>query len=212
MAPLFRLTVLSLVASLAIATTARAQDENRIAVGINYTGRVADAPSTRASRGIGIAWRLGHSSTGWGLATGLGWFAADINQPVGGLTTEMGELHVRPFMAGYGYTYSFGRTAISAELLGGFAFVSFDQAPGVGDAFRDRLGARAVELRASNALVLRPQTSVWFDVSKKIGVNVGIGYAIARPRLTMRSSLGEESHRLRADTLVMSAGIVYKIF
>jgi hypothetical protein len=212
MVPRVRLVLLAAVATLAIAATARAQDDNRIAVGISYTGRVAEAPSTRASRGIGFAWRLGHSDTGWGVATGLGWFAADINRPIGGLTTEIGELHVRPFMAGYGYTRSFGRYAVSADLLGGFAFVSFQQAPNVGDVARDRLGARSVELRASNALVLRPQTNVWFDVSRKIGVNVSVGYAITRPRLTMRSSLGEESHRLRADTLIMSAGIVYKIF
>ena len=200
------------VATLLTAADARAQDENRVAVGISYTGRVADSASARASRGIGLAWRIGHSHTGWGLATGLGWFAADMSESIGGLTTEIGELHVRPFMAGYGYTHSFGRTSVSADLLGGFAFVSFQQTTAATDAYRDRLGARSVELRASNTFLVRPQTSMWIDVSDKIGVNIGVGYAIARPRLTTRSTLGEESRRLRADTLVLSAGLVYKIF
>jgi len=35
---------------------------------------------------------------------------------------------------------------------------------------------------------------------------------MARPRLTIRSSLGEESVRLHADMVVVSAGIVYKVF
>src|SRR4051794_39859869 len=98
MAPLRHVLIFMFAANISLAATAVAQDENRVAVGVGYTGRVASSSSTRASRGVGVAWRLGHGGTGWGLATGLGWYAADVNQSIGGLTTEIGELHVRPFM------------------------------------------------------------------------------------------------------------------
>src|SRR5207248_11025651 len=115
-------------------------------------------------------------------------------------------------VGGYGYTYSFGRTAVSAELLGGFALVSFRQTSGAADAYRDRLGARALEFQSSNTLVVRPQTNVWIDLSKNVGLNVSAGYVIARPRLKTTSSLGDDSRRLHADMIVVSTGIVYKIF
>jgi len=207
-----RVAVLVCIASLTFAARARGQEDNTIAFGISYTARAADSAIAHGSGGIGLAWRLGHSKTGWGLATGLGWFATDIDQSIGGLNTDVGELRVKPFMAGYGYTYSFGRTSVSAELLGGYAFVSFQQTPAAVDVYRDRLGARSLNFHSSNTFVVRPQTNVWIDLSKKVGLNVSAGYAVARPRLTIKSSLGEESRRLRADMVVLSAGLVYKIF
>src|SRR5438874_8554134 len=183
---------------LLLAAPTRAQEGNTMALGVNFTARAADAATAHGSRGIGLSCRLGHSGTGWGWSTGLGWFSADIDQVVGGATAEVGELRVRPFLGGYGYTYSFGRTAISADLLGGYAFVSFQQTPAAADVYRDRLGARAVALHASNTPVLKPQVNLWIDVAKKRGVNLSAGYAVARPRLTIRSSLGEQAKRLHA--------------
>src|SRR5207253_1200843 len=125
---------------------------------------------------------------------------------------DIGELKIKPLMAGYGYTYSFGRTAVSAELLGGFAFVSFSQSPGVADVYRDRLGARAVAVHSGNTFVLRPQTNVWIDMTRRVGLNLSLGYGVARPKLSTRTSLGEETHRVSADMVILSAGVVYKIF
>jgi len=209
----FASTVLEMcIASLAATGTAGAQEDNTVALGVDYTGRAAGSEMAHATRGIGLAWRFGHSQTGWGLATGLGWFAADVNRSIGGLTTEIGELHVKPFMAGYGYTHAFRRTAISAELLGGFAFVSFKQMPSAADMYRDRLGASSLAINSSNTLALRPQTNVWIDMSKKVGLNFSVGYALVRPRLTTTTSLGRDSRRVNADNVALSAGIVYKIF
>jgi len=203
---------LAITATILFAPAARAQDDNTLALGVSYTARAADGSGAHGSEGVGVAWRFRHSDTGWGWTGGLGWFASDIDRSVGGQMIEIGEVHVRPLMAGYGYTYSFGRTSWSAELIGGYAFVSFDQRASASDVYRDRIGAGAVTLHTSNTFAVRPQTSVWFDVSKRFGLNVSAGYVVARPRLTIRSSLGEESVRLHADMIVVSAGIVYKVF
>jgi hypothetical protein len=115
------------IASMASASTARAQEESTLAVGVSYTARAADASGEHGSNGIGFAWGLGHGGARWGWSDGLGWFSADIDRTVGGQSIDLGELHVRP-------------------------------------------------------------------------------------RLTVRNSLGEESVRLRADMIVVSTGLVYKIF
>jgi hypothetical protein len=196
----------------AAARPAAAQQDNTLALGVSYTQRLADSSATHVNRSIGLAWRFGHGDTGWGPTAGLGWFAADIDRPIGGLTTEIGELHVKPLLAGYGYTYAFRRFSVSAELLGGFAFVSFHQAPVAADVYRDRLGARSVGISASNTLALRPQSNVWIDTSDRFGVNISVAYAVIRPRLTTATSLGRDSRRVNADNIGIGVGLVYKIF
>jgi len=201
-----------MVAVLWFASAAAAQEDNRIALGISYTTRAAPSIDAQGSGGIGLAWRFGHSETGWGWTTGLGWFASAINQPVGGSATDIGELHVRPFMGGYGYTRVIGRAAWSTNLLGGFAWTTFHQSAAANDAYHDRLGARSLKIQASNTFALRPETKLTFDLSKKIGLSISTGYVIARPRVTIRNTLGEESRRIRADMLVVSVDALYKIF
>lgn len=128
------------------------------------------------------------------------------------MTTELGELRIRPFMGGYGYTYAIGRTALEANLLGGYAFTSFHLAPSAPDVYRDRLGARSLDADAHNTFVLKPEVGFWVDLSRNVGLNVSAGYMIARPKVTVRSSLGDSAQRFRADMVMLRVGAVYKIF
>ena len=72
--------------------------------------------------------------------------------------------------------------------------------------------ARAVTIHTSNTFAMRPQASVWINVSKRVGVNLTAGYVVARPQLSIRSSLGEENVRLRANVIAVSSGLVFKVF
>src|SRR5438128_12386200 len=104
---------LSLILVCATATAARAQSgNNHLALGVDFTKRVAEESSAHGGRGPGLTWRIGHTKTGWGPSYGFSWFATDVDQVVGGSTTQLGELRVRPFMGGYGYSYVVGRYAI----------------------------------------------------------------------------------------------------
>lgn len=195
------------------AVPARAQSEGRFAVGAEFTSRTpGDSAVASGGKGVGITWRFGHGHEGWGWGYGLGWYSTDISQPVGGAPAEIGELKVRPFMGGYGYTHIVGRTTVTAEVIGGYAFVSIMQHPALGDVYRDRLGARAVEVNTGNAFVVRPGVSAWYDINKKIGLHFGVTYTAARPNLTVTSSLGSTSQRLRADMFAAKIGAVYSIF
>lgn len=204
--------VLAAVSLLCLAAPAFAQSENKFAIGAQLSAKRGQNPSARGDSGIGLLWRLGHSRTGWGWRWGLNWYAADIDRAIGGTNTELGRLRIRPFMGGYGYTHVVGRTAVTAGVLGGYALTSFELTPLADDAYRQRLGAQSVSAEAANAFVVKPDVAIWIDVSRKIGIHINTGYMIARPSVTINSTLGDDTTRVRADMFMFKVGAVYSVF
>jgi hypothetical protein len=159
-----------------------------------------------------LLWRFGRGKAGWGFHWGLHWFSSELDRSIGGDTTEFGRLHIRPFMAGYGYTYKAGRVSATADILAGYAIGSVEMAPGATDAYQNRMGARDLSVESSNTFAAKPEIGVWYDFSKNVGFNVNAGYMIARPEVTVHSSLGEERRGIRADQFILKLGVVYSIF
>ena len=75
-----------------------------------------------------------------------------------------------------------------------------------------RSGARSVSADVSNTLVAKPEVGVWIDLNRKVGLHLNAGYMIARPSMTVSSSLGDDVRRLRADMFIITVGAVYSIF
>jgi hypothetical protein len=200
------------VAGLGAPSQASAQSEGSFAVGGGVTTRMAGDRDVHGHINPSLLWRFGQGKPGWGFHWGLNWFATDLERSIGGDSVELGELKVRPFMAGYGYTYKVGRASIIATALAGYAFGSIKMTPVAVDAYRDRLGARTISAESSNTFTAKPEIGVWYDINKKFGLNVSIGYVIARPHVTVHSSLGEDRRDVRADQFILKAGIVYSIF
>ena len=71
---------------------------------------------------------------------------------------------------------------------------------------------RAVSAHLSGTPVVKPEFELWYDVSRKIGLTANVGYIVARPRMTITSSIGSESERLHADAWSITAGAVYRIW
>jgi hypothetical protein len=59
---------------------------------------------------------------------------------------------------------------------------------------------------------LRPGVGVWYDINNKIGLHVGVQYMIARPEVTVTSSLGADRRTARADMFQMKVGLAYSVF
>ena len=198
----------------AAATPATAQSTGKVAIGGSIGTRIAPGSNVAGDAiGVGLLWRLGHSKEGFGWEWGMNWFGSDVDHSFGGTPAfELGELHMRPFMAGYGYTHVLGPTAIKGSVLGGYAFMSFETASSAAAVYRDRLGAQSLSTDAANTFVIKPQVSVWRDISRKVGVNVAAGYMIARPTLTVTTTMGEERQRLHADMFTLKMGVVYSVF
>jgi hypothetical protein len=198
--------------SVGAAARAGAQTDGKFAVGAEFTIQAAGDRDVHGGLNPGLLWRFGDQDPGWGVQFGLGWFSTELDRSIAGDRTAFGTLDVRPFMGGYGYTYKAGRVSVTAAALAGYAFGSVKMTPGATDAYRDRMGAQALSVESSNTFTAKPQVDVWYDVSRKVGFNINAGYIVARPRVTVRSSLGEDRRVVHADQLVLQAGLVYSIF
>jgi hypothetical protein len=191
---------------------AKAQQTGKLGIGASVGWVAAPDSSVHARPRIGPLVRFGESRDGWGVRFGFNWYAADLDETVGGDVREFGRLRVRPIMAGYGYTRVFGLVAASANVLAGYAFTSFSMRPPFENAYRDAQGVDRVTSKVANAVVLKPEVSAWIDASEKIGLNVSFGYLVARPDITVTSSAGSDRHPVRADVLMLKVGVVYSVF
>lgn len=201
-----------LLAALTLPAELRAQTTGRVAVGANVSMKRALAEDSHGHNSVGFLWRLGHGREGWGWKYGINWYSVEIDTPVGEGTQAFGKLRVRPILAGYGYTHVMGRTKVSANLLGGYAFNSFSVRDSFATAYRADRGVDSMETSPSNGLVLKPEVSMWYDISEKIGFNLNSSYLIARPEVTVTSPLGRERLRVSGDMLSIKAGLVYSVF
>ena len=198
---------------------AAAQNEspmkNRFAIGGEFKIKTSDRASredyARGQLGPGLLWRFGTSKGGWGFHWGLNWYAVKLERPIGGRATELGELHIRPLMAGYGYTHVIGRYSITADLLGGYAVGSIKISDPAADAYRRTLGVPGADASATNTFVLKPEIGVWYDVNKKVYINVNAGYMVARPDVIIETAAGADRRTARADQFVLKVGVVYSI-
>ena len=190
--------------------------DNRFAIGgdfkVKMTDRASQEDYARGQLGPGLLWRFGKSKGGWGFHWGLNWYAVKLERPIGGQVTELGELHIRPLMAGYGYTRLIRRYAITADVLAGYAFGSINISDLATAAYQRTLGVPSASASATNTLVLKPEIGVWYDLNKKVYINVNAGYMMARPDVLIESIAGVDRRKARADQFILKVGVAYSIF
>jgi hypothetical protein len=205
---------------LLIAARATAQPEepaaNRFALGLDFKVKMSDRASqedyARGQLGPGLLWRFGSPKPGWGFHWGFNWYAVKLERPIGNEAIELGELHVRPLMAGYGYTRTAGRWAVTADALAGYAIGSITISDAALAAYRRSLGVSAAEASAGNTFVLKPEIGIWYDITKKVFLNINAGYMVARPEVEVVTSVGTNTRTARADQFILKVGVVYSIF
>ena len=207
---------LAFVAALAAASPAAAQTETRFALGADFLVGASNRSSgqDRANSVLTVEplWRFGDFEPGWGPKFGLNWYAVEIERVIGGTATMLGEVHIRPIMGGYGYTWMRGKNTISADVLGGYAFSTMSLADGAAAAYQARTGVTVTDADASNTFVIRPEIDYWHDINNLFGLNVNVGYMVARPDVTIATSTGIDRRTARADQFQLRIGIVYSIF
>ena len=209
----FRMSSLAVVVmALGACSSAWAQSEGKFALGAQLSTRTATGPENAGHVGVNLLWRFGQSKTGWGWHYGLNWFNTDLTRSIGGVDTEFGHLKVRPLMGGYGYTRVIGRTALTAKLMGGYAFSSMSLSPLAMDAYLNRIGGQAVTVKASHAVVISPEFTAWYNINKKIGLRISTGYVFARPTVTVSSTAGADERRVKADHVKFQVGMAYSIY
>src|SRR5262249_16121353 len=188
-----RWALVAFLFTIAVPRCAKAQENSRFAAGIEFTiaasDRAANQDHAHPQFFPDPLWRFGTTDPGWGFHWGLNWYDVRIDRSIGGAATELGELHLKPIMVGYGYTWIVKKNAITADILGGYAFGSMsDLTDRAADAYRMRLGLDAIDAKASNAFVLKPEIGIWHDINRYLGLNINVGYMFARPEVTITTS------------------------
>jgi hypothetical protein len=114
---------------------------------------------------------------GFSPTLGFGWYTADLTTAGVSGNTEVGDLRVRPLMAGIGYAWVKGRFATGVSINAGISFNSIR----LNDQFRSFFGAGTeVRIDASNSFAVRPQLRVEYAVARKAGVFSSAGYFLTK--------------------------------
>jgi BON domain len=181
---------------------AEEREPHLLAVGLSLGRSVPSGSSLGESLRIGPLVRLG-TGRGLGPAIGFGWYRAAWHSSAPG-SLVMGQIRVRPVLAGIAYGVQGDRTAISFSLLGGVAFNSL-ALPGV-------IADGELPLSIANSFAVRPGASMWIDLDRRMAVNIAASYLMTRPIVRVLDRGEMRTRSLRADALLFNTGIVYKIF
>jgi len=177
-------------------------DRRLLAVGVTFGRSLPQDPSFASRVRVGPLFRLG-SGRGLGPAIGFSWFETPLaGAPSGGELS--GRLHVKPIMAGLAYTFGSGRLSVSPSLVGGVAFNSASVA-GSG-----AVGRVAVDV--DNSLVWRPGVSIWVDLNRWAAVNLSAAQVRTGLDVTFVDDGQLVRERVPGNTVIVQAGVAYKIF
>jgi hypothetical protein len=199
------LTVATLV--LISAVPAAAQTKGRISVGGAVTFVQPTDSEVGSLVGIGGIVRL-NPKKGWGVAAGLSWFRADIDNPATG--GPFAKLRVRPVMGGVSYTIGEQPVLVSFSIVAGPSFNDLD----FDDDFLNTLPAGTrPELDIKNSFGVRPGVGVTWTVAERVAIIGFAGYSYNRPDIVYRDGFGQEyRNQWKADAILLSVGAVYSLF
>ena len=191
------------------AVPAAAQTKGRVSVGGSVTYVNTTDGEVQSLVWLGPLVRL-NPKKGWGLAGGLSWFRADIDNPTGA-SGDFINLRVRPLMGGVAYTVGEQPVLVSFSIVAGPSFnkLEFDD-----DFLRSQPpGSPQPELDASTSFAVRPGIGVTWTIAPRVAVVGFGGYSVNRPDVFYRSSSGQEfRNRWKADAALLSVGMVYSLF
>lgn len=206
-----RTLAFALTALLIAALPLRAQSATAVAVGITATTYDPRGELSLGSGSFGPVLRL-RTGPGFGPTIGFDWFSIFVDMQAGDRKVYVGEMRVRPVMGGIAYTVFREPYAIAFSLTGGYAFTGLHVDGRAREAYANSIGARGASINVSNTLVWRPQISLWYDVTGRIGLNASIARINVHPSLLLTSDRGVERRALTASPLVLTFGVSYGIF
>lgn len=185
-----------------------AQTKGRVGVGASVTFVQPTGDGVNSAVGVGPLVRL-NPRRGWGPAGAFNWFRADLENP-SGAGGDFARLRIRPVMVGVAYTIGSERVLTSFSVVAGPSFnkVEFERS------FIEGLPATsAPSIDVENSVAVRPGVNVTLTVAPRVAIVGFGGYLINRPDTVYRDQAGSEvRNRWKADSVVVSAGVVYSIF
>ena len=165
----------------------------------------------KAAVNVGATFRATRPN-GWGVVVDVGPQSFPIVSDIGTQSSRLGDLRLWSFMGGIARTRVIKRTEASVGVAGGIGLGSFSPSLGARDAY-GRLGIFSLEGEASNTWLVKPQASVWYNLSDRLAATVSASYIFGRPTVRLSSPNAVPFDRqVTASTFSVGAGIGFKIF
>jgi hypothetical protein len=143
---------------------------------------------------------------GLGLTIGFGWYTGELTSSrVFSGEREIGDLRVRPVMAGVGYTWVKDRLATGVSINAGVSFNSIE----LNDQARSFFGSGTeVRVDASNSFAVRPQLRVEYAVARKVGVFSSAGYFFTEFDNVVETPVGRFENEWDASSFNLFVGVM----
>ena len=191
-----------------VARAAHAQSASHLGIGLDVDFyRPTHGELFQRSTGVGLLYRWHTFHSHWGPTFGFDWESAHFDQPVGAATVPFGSLRKQTFLVGLGYTLHLGPLVSSSNLTGGYELHRLRLDGGAVNAYGNA-GLVLVGAQVRNSPAGQADTSLWFDVTKRIGIAVSAAYNVARPEIIITTATSSASHHLRTDALEYKVGLV----
>ena len=203
-----RVLVCMVVACVVTATTASAQGlpniVKRAGIGGSFGGIFPFDDDVTVGKAYGFNFGLAPEQ-GLGFTLGFGWYTGDLTLSRVSGDREVGELRIRPFMAGVGYTWVKGKLATGVSINAGISFNSIE----LSDQYRTFFGpGTQVSVDSSNSFAARPQLRVEYAVAKKVGVFSSAGYFFTKFDNTIETPVGRFENEWDASSFNLFVGVM----
>jgi hypothetical protein len=170
-----------------------------IAVGASVGWSVPASASFSNRISLGPLIKLG-SPTGFGPAIGFDWYRTELTTDG---TAEV-RVRVKPIMGGVGYTWRLDRLSVSSSIVGGYAFNSLT--------IRGTGNATTVPIGVGNSFAWRVGASVWYDVSRRVAMNISGGRVTTGLRVTVLQDERLDRRDTTGNATILHAGLAYRLF
>lgn len=174
-------------------------DPGLLAVGAAGGWTIPKSNSLKSRVAFSPLVKLG-SPDGLGPVVAFDWVHADL-ESLSGLQTRV---HMKPIMAGVGYTLAANRFSLTPSIVAGYAFNSLTVI-GTG-------AAAGLPVEVDNSLAWRVGASAWFNLNRRIAANVSSGYLMTRLTFTVLDAGRLVRRKGRGDTATIHAGLAYRLF
>jgi hypothetical protein len=206
------IAALAALAALLVASPALyAQTDSSIGVGVAVTFYDPANPNADHPTGVGLVGRLRRGS-GLGATVGMDWFTSNLRADVDGQPTRVAHISVKPLMAGVSYIRQFRRYALSAGIVGGWAFTSMSQSSAQREAYGASVGIPDASVSISNCLAIEPNVTFWYELGNHLAASASVAYMVARPTLTASGPSGTHASQVNLSATVITFALVYGIF
>jgi hypothetical protein len=176
----------------------------RAGVGGSFGGIFPFDDDVTVGRAYGFNFGLAPQQ-GLGFTLGFGWYTGDLTLSGVSGNREVGDLRIRPFMAGVGYTWMKGRVAIGASINAGVSFNSIH----LSDQYRSFFGpGTEVRVDASNSFAARPQLRVEYELARKVGLFSSAGYFFTEFDNVIETPIGRFENEWDASSFNLFVGVM----